>query len=51
MREMNKLLIATNNQGKVAELRALLNDLRVELVTPTEINLALDVHEDCKTYA
>lgn len=49
--KMNKLLIATNNQGKVAELRALLYDLPAQLVTPSEINLNLDVSEDGKTYA
>ena len=48
---MNKLLIATNNQGKVTELRALLNDLPIQLVTPAEINLDLDVPEDGRTYA
>jgi XTP/dITP diphosphohydrolase len=48
---MNKLLIATNNRGKVAELRELLNDLPVQLVTPAEINLDLDVPEDGETYA
>jgi XTP/dITP diphosphohydrolase len=48
---MNRLLIATNNRGKVAELRALLTDLQVQLVTPVDINLDLDVPEGGKTYA
>ena len=48
---MNRLLIATNNRGKVEELRALLHDLPVQLVTPLEINLDLDVLEDGSTYA
>ena len=48
---MNKLLIATNNQGKVAELHALLSDLPVRLVTPEDIHLELNVSEDGKTYA
>ena len=47
---MNKLLIATNNKGKVKELQKLLNDLNVQLVTPADINLILDVVEDGKTY-
>jgi XTP/dITP diphosphohydrolase len=51
MRIMKKLLIATNNQGKVAEFRALLNSLPIQLVTPAEINLDLDVPEDGETYA
>ena len=48
---MNKLLIATNNQGKVAELHSLLNNLPVQLITPAEIDLNLDVPEDGRTYA
>ena len=49
--EMNKLLIATNNQGKVKELHELLTDTEVQLVTPAEIHLDLDVLEDGSTYA
>jgi XTP/dITP diphosphohydrolase len=48
---MNKLLIATNNQGKIDELQQLLADLNIELVTPAAINLDLDVIEDGLTYA
>jgi XTP/dITP diphosphohydrolase len=48
---MNKLLIATNNKGKVKEIRALLDDLKIELVTPADLGLNLDVVEDGKTYA
>ena len=45
------LLIATNNQGKVKELQDLLKDTGVELITPAQINLDLDVIEDGHTYA
>lgn len=48
---MKQLLIATNNPGKVAELRVLLNTLPAQLVTPQDINLDLDVSEDGSTYA
>jgi XTP/dITP diphosphohydrolase len=48
---MNRLLIATNNPGKVEELRALLKDLPLQLVTPADIELDLDVTEDGRTYA
>ena len=48
---MNKLLIATNNKGKVEELQDLLKDMDIELVTPSQINLELDVIEDGHTYA
>jgi len=47
---MNKLLIATNNKGKVKELQDLLKDMEFELVTPADINLKFDVVEDGKTY-
>jgi XTP/dITP diphosphohydrolase len=47
----NKLLIATNNKGKVIELQELLVDLPFELVTPAQININLDVEEDGVTYA
>ena len=47
---MKKLLIATNNKGKVKELQELLRELNVQLVTPAEINLDLDVEEDGATY-
>lgn len=46
-----RILIATNNKGKVKELRALLQDLDIELVLPADISLKLDVEEDGQTYA
>jgi XTP/dITP diphosphohydrolase len=48
---MNKLLIATNNPGKIRELHELLDDMGIELVTPFQIGLDLDVVEDGATYA
>jgi len=48
---MNKLLIATNNQGKIKELHELLDDLGIELITSSQIGLDLDVVEDGTTYA
>ena len=47
---MNKLLIATNNQGKVLELQGLLNDSGIKFVTPAQINLQLEVEEDGSNY-
>jgi len=46
-----KLLLATNNRGKVAEMQALLAGLPIELVTPASIGLELDVPENGETYA
>ena len=48
---MKQLLIATNNKGKVKEIQDLLKDTGIELVTPAQINLDLDVLEDGQTYA
>ena len=48
---MNNLLIATNNKGKVKELRDLLKDTGIQLVTSSDIHLDIDVHEDGSTYA
>ncbi len=48
---MPRLLIATNNKGKVIEIRALLHALPVELVTPADLGLDLEVPEDGLTYA
>jgi len=48
---MKQLLIATNNKGKVKEIQDLLKDTGIELVTPAQINLDLDVVEDGHTYA
>ena len=46
-----KLLLATNNKGKLEELRVLFEDIPFELVSPAEIGLKLDVDESGKTYA
>jgi XTP/dITP diphosphohydrolase len=48
---MNRLLIGTNNPGKVQELRALLRGLAAELVTPSDLGLNLQVAEDGSNYA
>ena len=47
---MPRLLIATNNPGKAAELRALLEGCGWDVVTPADLGIALDVDEDGETY-
>jgi XTP/dITP diphosphohydrolase len=47
---MQKLLIATNNQGKVREFQELLKGLPYTLVTPKEMGIKLDVEESGSTY-
>lgn len=50
---MSKLLLATNNRGKLVEIQALLRALNFEatLVTPAQIGLTIKVEEDGDTYA
>ena len=48
---MQKLLIATNNKGKVEEIKDLLKDINLELVTPNDIGITLHVEEGGSTYA
>jgi XTP/dITP diphosphohydrolase len=48
---MNRLLLATNNKGKVAEIKALLEKTGLSLITPADIGLAIEVSEDGMTYA
>lgn len=47
---MRKLLIATGNKGKIKEFQDLLGSLDLQLVTPREIGLNLEVLEDGQNY-
>ena len=48
---MHRLLLATNNKGKVAEIKALLEGIAIILFTPAELGLVLEIPEDGQTYA
>lgn len=48
---MKKLLVATGNKGKVREIQALLGGMEIELITPAQIGLDLEVEENGNTYA
>jgi XTP/dITP diphosphohydrolase len=48
---MTRLLIATENVGKIREMQALLTGLDMELVSPKSIGIDLKVVEDGATYA
>ncbi len=48
---MSRLLIATNNKGKVLEIKDILADLGLTLLTPADLGLSLEVPEDGHTYA
>ena len=45
-----RLLVATNNEHKIHEFRRLLDELSLELVTPADVGLSLDVVEDGATF-
>jgi XTP/dITP diphosphohydrolase len=48
---MPRLLLATTNQGKIREFRELLAGCGWELVTPAEVDVALEVEETGATYS
>jgi XTP/dITP diphosphohydrolase len=48
---MTKLLLATQNKGKLREMMDLLHTVKVEIITPGELELDLDIEESGKTYA
>ncbi|HAF60975.1 MAG TPA: non-canonical purine NTP pyrophosphatase, RdgB/HAM1 family [Anaerolineaceae bacterium] len=45
-----KILIATSNTGKIAEIKSLLSVLDIEIVTPSDVGLSLEVAETGSTY-
>ena len=45
-----KLLLATNNAGKVKEFRSLLQGIPFELVTPKDMGIDTEVEENGTTY-
>ena len=47
---MSKLLLATNNQGKVREYQSLLKGVPFELVTPAQQGINLEVEESGSTF-
>jgi XTP/dITP diphosphohydrolase len=48
---MKQLLIASTNPGKLHEIRALLEEMSLELVSPPQLGIQLQVIEDGETYA
>lgn len=48
---MLKLLLATNNPGKILEIRAILSSPDIILLAPSDIGLNLEVGEDGQSYA
>ena len=48
---MVKVLVATNNRGKVRELAEIFADLKDGLLLPADLGITLDVAETGQTYA
>lgn len=47
---MRKLFLASNNQDKIIEIQALLNDMTIDLVTPNNFGITINVEETADTY-
>ena len=48
--EIKEILLATNNQGKVKEMKAILSDLGIEVYSLKDKGIDIDVEEDGKTF-
>ncbi len=46
-----KFVLATHNPGKLAEMRAILSGLGVEVLSPAEVGVEMDVEETGSTFA
>lgn len=47
---MKKIIVASNNEHKVKEIKEILKDLNVEIVSLKEAGIFIDVEEDGKTF-
>jgi len=47
---MNELLIASNNTNKLSEIKAILGDIPVKLLMPSDLDITIDVLEDGHSY-
>ncbi|MEJ2350979.1 MAG: non-canonical purine NTP pyrophosphatase, partial [Anaerolineales bacterium] len=48
---MSKLLLASQNAGKLREMKALLKNVPIDLISPVDLGLHLVVKEEGHTYA
>ena len=46
----NKIVFATGNAGKVKEIRMIMADLGVEILSMKEAGISIDIEEDGSTY-
>ena len=50
IKKMIKIIFATGNEGKMREIRDIMADLDVELLSMKEAGIKLDIVEDGKTF-
>ena len=48
---MKELIIASNNKGKIKEIKSILSDLEIEVLSLKDKNIDIDVEEDGETFA
>jgi XTP/dITP diphosphohydrolase len=51
MNNIARLLLATNNQGKILEIKSILQHLAIQLLQPSDLGIDIQVIEDGRTYA
>ncbi len=51
MLDTHRLLLATNNRGKIIEIQSALKPLHLDLLLPSDLGLEIHVVEDGQTYA
>jgi XTP/dITP diphosphohydrolase len=49
-KNMKKVIVASNNQGKIKEIKEILKDFPLEVISLKEANIKVDVVEDGKTF-
>ena len=47
---MNKLIVASNNQGKIREIKEILKDFQLEVFSLKDLDIDIDVMEDGNTF-
>ena len=47
---MNKIIFATTNTGKIKEIKEILSDCDVEVISMKEMNITTDVEENGTTF-
>lgn len=48
---MKKIIIASNNNGKISELKKLLEPLNIEVLSQQESGINIEIEENGKTYS